>query len=184
VRALFFGDSLIAGTGAVPKRPVQVRAAADRLGWRAVVDARGGTGFTTGGPNGRPYLDRFRSDGFLRTPYDVIVLEGGTNDAHHGSLERLHDAALKTVDYVRSRQPQARVVLVGAFTPAGVARPERYDVVDQVLAQVAEERGLQYVSQHPYREVTERGFLAHDRFHPSDAGYDRMGKDLAAALRG
>lgn len=180
--ALFFGDSLLVGVGAIPERPVQVRTVADRLGWRAVVDARGGTGFTTGGRHGKPYLQRLRQDGYLRVPYAVIVLEGGTNDAHHGSLTRLHDAALRTVDYVRSRQPRARIVLVGAFAPAGVD-VERYAVADRVLATVAAERGLQYVSQLHYSTVTEAGFLSRDRFHPSDAGYARMGRDLAAALK-
>jgi lysophospholipase L1-like esterase len=183
VTALFFGDSLIAGTGALSRQPVQALTAADRLGWRAVVDARGGTGYTTGGSKGRPYLERLRHDGYLRTAYDVIVLEGGTNDGHHGSLTTLYDAALRTVDFVRSRQPHARIVLVGAFAPPGVSL-DRYVVVDQVLAQVALDRGLQYVSQLPYSTTTDSHFLSRDAFHPSDAGYARMGRDLAVALRG
>lgn len=183
VKALFFGDSLIVGTGAVPQRPVQVRTAVDRLHWRAVVDARGGTGYTTGGKSAKPYLYRLQHDRFLRTQYDVIVLEGGTNDAHHGSLARLHDDALRTIDFVRSRQKHARIVLVGAFS-ASTQPVARYATVDQVLAAVALERGLQYVSQLRYHDVTDKGFLAKDQFHPSDEGYAVMGKDLAAALRG
>jgi len=182
VRALFFGDSLMVGTGADPLRPVQVRTTADRLGWHAVVDARGGTGYTTGGSHGRDYLHRLQHDGYLRAPYDVIVMEGGTNDAHHGSLTRLHDSALRTVDYVRTRQPRSRLVLVGAYAPPGVAL-ERYAAVDRVLAQVATERGLLYVSQLHYSSGTDAGFLSRDGFHPSDAGYDRMGRDLASAVR-
>jgi lysophospholipase L1-like esterase len=183
VKALFFGDSLFAGNGAIPLRPVQVRTAIDRLGWRGFVDARGGTGYTTGGPHGRPYLQRFRHDGFLRTRYDVIVLEGGTNDAHHGSLTRLRTAALATVDYVHRRQPRARIVLVGAFAPAG-APLERYAAVDGILADVARIRGLQYVSQLAYSTVTDSGFLSRDHYHPSDLGYDVMGRDLALQLKG
>ncbi len=180
--ALFFGDSLFTGTGAVPRQPVQARTAAALLGWRAVIDSYGGTGYTTGGRHGKPYLQRFQSDGYLRTQYDVIVLEGGTNDAHHGSLARLHGAALRTVDYLRARQPHARIVLVGAFAPTGVDL-DRYASVDRILAGVARERGLDYVSQLHYSSVTDRAFLARDAFHPSTAGYTRMGEDLAAALR-
>ncbi len=182
-RVLFFGDSLFVGTGASPRRPVQVRTAADLLGWRAVVDAVSGTGYTTGGRNSLPYDQRLRTDGRLRTPYDVVVLEGGTNDAHHGSLAALHDAALRSVDLVRRAQPRARIVLVGAFVAHGVSPHERYVEVDRVLAQVAQERGLVYVSQLRYGDITEPGFLSADRFHPGDAGYRRMGRDLAAALR-
>ncbi|MCW2586576.1 MAG: uncharacterized protein JWN55_2092 [Frankiales bacterium] len=181
VKALFFGDSLIAGTGAIPTRPVQVRTAADRLGWQAVVDARGGTGYTTGGKRGKPYLARLRSDGYLKTPYDVIVLEGGTNDAHHGSLTQLRGAALRTVDYVHRRQPWARIVLVGAFAPPGVLLA-RYAAVDTVLAEVARARGLQYVSQLPFSAETDPGLLSRDAYHPSDAGYGVLGRHLADAL--
>ncbi len=182
-RALFFGDSLFVGVGAAPQRPVQVRTATDLLGWRAVVDAVSGTGYTTGGRHGLPYAERLRTDGRLRSRYDVVVLEGGTNDAHHGSLTHLHDAALETVDLVRRSQPTARIVLVGAFVAHGVGPRERYVLVDRVLEQVASERGLLYVSQLRYSQVTDPGFLSADRFHPGAAGYREMGRDLAAALR-
>ena len=182
VKALFFGDSLIAGTGAVPHRPVEVRTATDRLGWQGFVDARGGTGYTTGGGHGRPYLDRFRHDGFLTTRYNVIVLEGGTNDAQHGSLTRLRAEALQTVAYVHRRQPRARIVMVGAYAPAGAAL-DRYVTADLILAGVAAESGLRYVSQLHYSEVTDPGFLSRDRYHPSTAGYLLMGHALADALR-
>jgi lysophospholipase L1-like esterase len=181
-RVLFFGDSLIAGNGSLPRRPVQALTAAADLGWAPVIDAVGGTGYTTGGPHGRPYFERLRHDRLLRTPYDVIVLEGGTNDAHHGSLSRLRGAALATLDLLHRRAPHARVVLVGAFAPAGVD-VTRYAVVDEVLRGVAHDRGLQYVSQLPFHLVTDPAFLSRDHYHPSSAGYEVMGRELARALR-
>ncbi len=181
-RALFVGDSLLVGVGASPKRPVQVRTAADLLGWNPTIDAVSGTGYTTGGRTGKPYLARLRTDGYLRRQYDVVVLEGGTNDAHHGTLSALHDAALQTVDYVRARQPHARIVLVGAFVAHGVRDQERYSTADAVLGDVARERGLLYISQYHYSDELDPGFLSRDRFHPSDAGYELMGRDLAAAI--
>jgi lysophospholipase L1-like esterase len=183
VTALFFGDSLVAGAGAVPRRPVEVSTTAGQLGWRAVVDAVGGTGYTTGGQHGKPYVDRLRHDHYLDAPYDVVVLEGGTNDADHGSLTELRPAALRTVDLVRRRQPRARIVMVGGYAPAGVAL-ERYRETDRILAGVALARGLLYVSQLGFSSVTDAAFLSRDRYHPSDVGYALMGKELAAALRG
>lgn len=182
VKALFFGDSLIVGTGALPVRPVQVHTAASRLEWIAVVDGFGGTGYTTGASRGKPYLERLRTDGYLHTPYDVIVLEGGTNDAHHGSLTSLRASALRTVDYVQQRQPWARIVLVGGYAPSGVPL-ERYQRADSILAGVAASRGLRYVSQLHYSQLTDSAFLSPDRLHPSTAGYRLMGADLARALR-
>jgi lysophospholipase L1-like esterase len=183
VTALFFGDSLVTGTGAIPRRPVEVSTAAGRLGWRAVVDAVGGTGFTTGGRHGKRYLDRLGQDHYLDTVYDVVVLEGGTNDADHGSLTGLRAAALNTVDLVRRRQPWARIVMVGGYAPAGVALGA-YQEVDRILTGVALDRGLLYVSQLHFSALTDPAFLSRDHYHPSDAGYALMGKELAAALKG
>src|SRR3954468_22229705 len=80
VRALFFGDSLMNGTGARPTRPVMARVAARQLGWEITVNAFGGTGYTTRGARGKPSLDRLSRPGVLTTPYDVVLIEGGTND--------------------------------------------------------------------------------------------------------
>jgi lysophospholipase L1-like esterase len=182
-RALFFGDSLFVGTGS-SAGPVQARTAAQLLRWHPVVDAVGGTGFTTGGRHGQPYLTRLRRDGYLRRSFDVIVLEGGTNDAHHGNLALLRDRTLAVLDYVHRAQPRARVVLVGGFVAHGVPHRDQYAEVDRILADVAAERGLTFVSQLRYADVTTPGFLARDHFHPSAEGYRLMGRDLAIALRG
>jgi lysophospholipase L1-like esterase len=179
--ALFFGDSLVNGTGAVPRRPVEVREVADRLGWHAYVDAYGGTGYTTGGAHGRTYLQRLRRDHAMGRHYDVVVLEGGTNDARHGSLTHLRAAAVTTVTWVRARQPHARIVMVGGYAPPGID-VTRYAAADAILAGVAQQLGVQYVSQLAFSTTDEPGFLAADRFHPSDHGYDLMGRQLAEAL--
>ncbi|MCU1587866.1 MAG: 31, gp31 [Frankiales bacterium] len=180
--ALFFGDSLFAGNGAVPRRPVQVETATKALGWQARLDTFGGTGYTTGGPHGRPYLERLKRDGFLRTPYDVIVLEGGTNDAHHGAVDRLRENALAVLDYLHQRQPKARVVLVGGFAPAGVPSSP-YREADRLLAGVAHDRGLTYISQLTYASTAQRGFYSVDHLHPTAVGYREMGRDLVRELQ-
>jgi lysophospholipase L1-like esterase len=182
VHALFFGDSLFAGNGAVPLSPVQVRTANTLLGWRGALDTVGGTGYTTGGDHRKPFLQRFQRDGYLRTPYDVIVIEGGTNDAHHGDVSTLHDKALELLDYVHERQPKARIILVGGFAPRGVPNA-RYAEMDRVLSGVAAERGLTYISQQHYATEAGRGFYSADDLHPTAIGYRQMGRDLAKELR-
>src|SRR5689334_10283211 len=112
VRALFFGDSIMNGTGAKPVRPVMARVAARALGWDVTVDAFGGTGYTTGGTRGRPYLERLKRPGVLTPSYDVVLLEGGTND-RKADLETMHARTTETVEYVRSRLPEAQIVLMG-----------------------------------------------------------------------
>src|SRR2546423_2398254 len=139
-KALFFGDSLFAGTGASPKRPVQALETARRLGWAATVDAVGGTGWTTGGTHGKPYLERLTHDGKLRRQYDVVVLEGGTNDADHGDVDRIPAAVTEVVQLVRRHEPAARIVLVGGFAPAGHDSP-LFREADRVLSLTATELG-------------------------------------------
>ncbi len=179
---LFFGDSLIGGTGALPRRPVEPRTTADLLGWRPVVDAFGGTGYTTGGRHGRRYLDRLRRDHYLSGRYAVVVVEGGTNDAWFGSLGTLRSAAATTLTYVRSRQPRARIIVVGGYAPPGIPL-SRYRDMDATLAAVAGDLGLQYVSQLWFSQSTDPAVLSKDRYHPSDLGYGLLGRALAAEIR-
>ncbi|MCU1599520.1 MAG: hypothetical protein JWO22_229 [Frankiales bacterium] len=184
-RALFFGDSLFAGTGTSPKRPVLATDTSRLLHWRPTVDAVGGTGYTTRGhnPKGRTYLYRLQHDGFLtRHRYQVILLEGGTNDALFGDLPALSTRMTEVVGYVREKQPQARLVVVGGFTPAGHDNA-RFREMERTLAATAHELSLQYVSQYRYH-VLSKGFLFKDHFHPNRSGYRRMANDLATQLRG
>lgn len=185
VSAYFFGDSLMGGTGATPRRPVMARVAAAQLGWDVEVDAFGGTGYTTSGR--RPgYLERLRRPGALTGTYDVVLLEGGTNDAWTGAgPQAVRAAVLEVVAEVRRRQPQAAIVLMGAYDPPPPGRVDpRRRVVDDVIAQVAREEALPFFS--PLSGGWTKGqppsFLHPDRLHPDESGYGVMGSRLAAAL--
>lgn len=183
-RALFFGDSLFAGTGTHPKRPVEATDTARLMHWRPTVDAFGGTGYTTPGhnPKGRTYLYRLQHDGYLgKHRYDVILLEGGTNDALYGDLTQLAERTRELVGYVHAEQPQAHLVLVGGYTPYG-HDSARFRQMDQTLRSTATELGLPYLSQYRYVSLRS-GFLAKDSFHPGRSGYRRMAADLARGLR-
>lgn len=187
VSAYFFGDSLMAGTGASPRRPVMARVAAARLGWDVEVDAWGGTGYTTGGRS-PGYLQRLRRPGALSGSYDVVLLEGGTNDARVRSTpEQVRTAVREVVSYVRERQPRAQVVLMGAYDPPPPGRVEPHrTTVDRAIEQVADELGLPFFS--PVSGGWTRGqppaFLHPDRLHPTTRGYGVLGSRLADALSG
>jgi lysophospholipase L1-like esterase len=185
VQAYFFGDSLMSGTGASPRRPVMAAVAANRLGWDVEVDAWGGTGYTTTG--GSPgYLERLRQPGAMSGGYDVVLLEGGTNDARVGTPPAQVEAAVRdVVTEVRRRQPQARIVLMGAYDPPGVIDLRR-SVADDAVRDAARSLGLPFFS--PLSEGWHTGqdpgqFLHADGLHPDDDGYGVMGERLAAALR-
>ena len=187
VRAYFFGDSLMAGTGASPRRPVMARVAAARLGWDVEVDAWGGTGYTTTGRS-PGYLERLKRPGAMRGTYDVVLLEGGTNDARVRSTPaQVQVAVREVVAHVRQRQPQARIVLMGAYDPPppGRADPHR-TTVDRAIEQVGGELGLPFFSpiSGGWTHGQRPGFLDADRLHPSARGYGVMGSRLADALSG
>jgi lysophospholipase L1-like esterase len=184
VQAYFFGDSLMAGTGASPRRPVMARVAAARLGWQVEVDAWGGTGWTTTGRS-PGYLERLRMPGAMAGTYDVVLLEGGTNDARVGSSPAQVRAGVRAVvAEVRRRQPQARIVLMGAYDPPGVLDLRR-GVADDAVRAVAAELGLPFVS--PWSGRWTQGyapgpFLDPDGLHPTARGYGVLGERLAASL--
>lgn len=185
VRAYFFGDSLMAGTGASPRRPVMARVAAARLGWDVDVDAWGGTGYTTTGRS-PGYLERLRRPGALTGTYDVVLLEGGTNDARVGSTPAQVQAAVrKVVAHVQERQPQAQVVLMGAYDPPPPGRVDPHrSTVDRAIEQVAGQLGLPFFSPISGGWTTGQrpAFLHPDRLHPSTRGYGVMGSRLAEDL--
>ena len=184
IRALFFGDSLMNGVGAHPTRPIMARIAARQLGWDITVNAVGGTGYTTGGQHGRPYLERLAKPGVLSTPYDVVLLEGGTNDKA-ADQATMRERTTETVDYVRSRLPTAKIVLMGAYNPVGRRYDARRVTIDAVIRTVAVEQSLPYfspISGHWTRGQGAR-FLCSDGLHPSTYGYGVMSAKLVAALR-
>lgn len=185
VRALFFGDSLMSGAGARPARPVMARVAARQLGWDVTVDAVGGTGYTTGGARGAPYLERLARPGVLSAPYDVVLLEGGTND-WSADAATMRERTTATVAYVRSRLPTATIVLMGAYNPPGEKYDGRRVTIDAVIRAVAVEQQLTFFSPISGRWTAGQGsrFLCPDGLHPSTYGYGVMGARLTAALRG
>ena len=185
VRAYFFGDSLMVGTGASPRRPVMARVAAARLGWDVDVDAWGGTGYTTTGRS-PGYLERLRRPGALRGEYDLVLLEGGTNDARVGSTPAQVQAAVReVVAHVQARQPRAQVVLMGAYDPPPPGRVDPHrTTVDRAIEQVAGELGLPFFSpiSGGWTAGQRPAFLDADRLHPSTRGYGVMGSRLAEEL--
>ncbi len=110
---LFFGTSLTAGLGLDPEQAfpalIEKKAAAEGLPIN-VVNA-GLSGETTAGA-------ARRIDWVLRMPVDLVVIEGGANDALRGLAP---DAARANLEHViaavRRKQPSAKIVLVQMEAP-------------------------------------------------------------------
>jgi acyl-CoA thioesterase-1 len=110
---LFFGTSLTAGYGLDPSQAfpslIEKKAEAEGVPIKAI--NAGLSGETTAGA-------ARRIDWVLRSPADVVVIEGGANDALRGLSP---DAARANLEHVvrtiRTKQPRAKIVLVQMEAP-------------------------------------------------------------------
>lgn len=117
--------------------------AAGLLGWAASTYSLPGVGISrstsgtgTLGDAGRRLLPSEASP-------DVVVLQGGEAD-NGGAGQSLNDATADLLDHVlRSTDPGTRVVLVGPIPGPDV--PDSLRRVNEVLARVAQQSGVEYV---------------------------------------
>lgn len=116
---LFFGTSLTAGYGLAPEQafPALIEKKAQDEGVPIKVVNAGLSGETTAGAVRR-------IDWVLRTPADLVVIEGGANDALRGLSPDAARANLeKLIAAVRVRQPMARIALVQMEAPPNYGVP-------------------------------------------------------------
>jgi acyl-CoA thioesterase-1 len=110
---LFFGTSLTAGLGLDPDQafPALIEKKAAAEGSPIKVVNAGLSGETTAGA-------ARRIDWVLRTPVDLVVIEGGANDALRGLAPDAARANLEQViATVRRKQPSAKIVLIQMEAP-------------------------------------------------------------------
>lgn len=175
---LFFGTSLTAGYGLDPEQAfpslIEKKAVAEGLPIKAV---NGGlSGETTAGA-------ARRIDWVLRTPADLVVVEGGANDALRGLSPDAARANLEQViATIRRKQPRAKIALVQMEAPpnygttytksfraiySDVARKENVPLLPFLLGGVA---GISRLNQA-------------DGVHPNLAGERIVADNLWKALK-
>jgi acyl-CoA thioesterase I len=116
---LFFGTSLTAGLGLSPDQAfpalIEKKAAAEGMPITAV--NAGLSGETTAGA-------ARRIDWVLRAPADLVVIEGGANDALRGLSPDAARANLEQViAAIREKQPKAKIVLLQMEAPPNYGVP-------------------------------------------------------------
>lgn len=164
------GDSYSAGAFlADPLHEAWPVVMGERLHATVIIDGIGGTGFTNGGYCGDDAYAT-RADRVLSIEPDLVVVEGGLNDADAPPAE-ITAAAAEVLDEL-SGTP---VVLVGPTNaPAKPAAPQ----VDAALAQACREAD-------DCRYVSALGWdieLGADQLHPTAAGHRTFGEHVAAAI--
>jgi acyl-CoA thioesterase I len=186
---LFFGTSLTAGYGLAPEQafPALIEKKAQDEGVPIRVVNAGLSGETTAGAVRR-------IDWVLRTPADLVVIEGGANDALRGlSPDAARSNLEKLISAVRAKQPSARIALVQMEAPPNygvsytrsfraiytdVAKKESVPLLPFLLDGVA---GISRLNQadgvHP--NVVGEGIVANNvwkALKPIIAQLDRVGK--------
>ncbi len=168
------GDSYTQGPG-LPGGPDDAWPAAlgARLGAEVVVDGVGSTGFTTAGlcaPAEITYGQRLEAD---PPDADVVVVQGGVNDA---ILGRPDEVAAAAADLLGELADVPTVVVVGP-TSAPAADPSKVSTVDDALRKATEDAGRVYV---PLRDAGIE--LLDDQLHPTVPGQQRIAELVAAAI--
>jgi acyl-CoA thioesterase I len=110
---LFFGTSLTAGLGLAPDQafPALIEKKAAAEGMPIIAVNAGLSGETTAGA-------ARRIDWVLRTPADLVVIEGGANDALRGlSPDAARSNLEQVIDAIRKKQPSAKIVLLQMEAP-------------------------------------------------------------------
>lgn len=116
---LFFGTSLTAGLGLEPDQAfpalIEKKAAVEGMPITAV--NAGLSGETTAGA-------ARRIDWVLRTPADLVVIEGGANDALRGlSPDAARSNLEQVIAAIRQKQPAAKIVLLQMEAPPNYGVP-------------------------------------------------------------
>jgi acyl-CoA thioesterase-1 len=175
---LFFGTSLTAGAGLDPEQafPSLIEKKARAEGFPIKSVNAGLSGETTAGA-------ARRIDWVLKTPADLVVIEGGANDALRGLAPEAARANIEhVIDVIRREQPRARIALIQMEAPpnygaaytrsfraiySDIARKENIPLLPFLLGGVA---GISRLNQA-------------DGLHPNTAGEQIVADNVWRALK-
>lgn len=185
-KTLIFGDSWTDGYIAQPREAGYAYVIAEKFGWNNEVIARGGTGYSNRGPDGRGMYAE--SLGALPADEEVqlVILQGGLNDIYGATDAATHQkdvaAAFATA---KVRFPSATIVVLGPLQ-ASFPLPVRLREVDAVIQVEARAAGLAYISPLSEGWISVNSYDAlmdKKAYHPNTEGHLHYAEKLEAALR-
>jgi lysophospholipase L1-like esterase len=204
VKALIVGDSYSAGTGASFEQGCWAKQMALRLGWDAVIQAYGGTGYLAEGVTSR-FGSADRLNFLTAQPYDIVIVAGGINDTLPAYASLLAESAGAYYRAVRAAQGDAALLVLGAWSgstgPSSGANS--VTAVEQVIRDAVAATGdpmcrfvpvsLSEGGNRPWIFGTGKAgalnttgnsdlYIGSDGTHPNDAGHAHLGARGAAAV--
>ena len=182
-KVLIFGDSYTEGWGAASPSAGYAYLVGEPLHWEVTVDGVGSTGYVNPGKkNQGTYLTRL--DRLEPQPYDLIVLQGSSNDAKMPAAE-VAPAIEQTVAAVRAKYPGARLMMLGPAALYG--RPTAALVeVSEVLSGYARRNQIPFidpVADDWFRPGDAETYANPENGHPNDQGYAYIADRFIRAVR-
>jgi len=167
------GDSYSQGQGLAGPEEAWPAVLGERLDAEVVLDGVGSTGFTTAGlcaPAEVSFAQRLAAD---PPDADVVVVQGGVNDAILGRPDAVADAA---ADLLEELEDVDTVVVVGPVA-VPVADASALAAIDAALRQATDDAGRVYV-----RLLDAGVALLDDFLHPTVAGQQWIAELVAAEI--
>lgn len=183
---LVFGDSWTFGLAATTVTGGYAYRTGQILGWATTVDGENGSGYLRAGQYGGYYGTRVAELDPDLEP-DVVVIQGSINDRQQ-PLSALPRAARAVWSAVEATYPDAELVILGP-APSQLPVDESIAKIDDVLSDLADEEGLDYISPIDDEWITEGNYDAvidasptgHN--HPSDDGHAFLAEQLVSELQ-
>lgn len=188
LRAVFFGSSTTAGSGASRRERRWTSIVSRRLGWIEVNRGLSSSTLTAVRGRGPSGEERWREAVAAARP-DVVVLMYGANDVlarvplgDPGSPGTFRHAAAAVLGGLRAALPEATIVVCTPQpSPALAGGRERYDLA---LAEGAARVGAIFVSAGAAFPEGLAGAVQADRLHLTDAGHAALAELVVARLEG
>jgi acyl-CoA thioesterase-1 len=175
---LFFGNSITAGYGVDPSEafPALIQNKIDSLKLNYKVINAGVSGETSSGGNSRV-------DWILRQPVDIFVLELGGNDGLRGiPLTETKKNLQGIIDKVKTKYPQAKVVLAGMQIPPNMG--EQYITTFKKICPDLAEKNKAILIPFLLQGVGGDAKLNQaDRIHPTPEGHKIVAENVWKILK-
>ena len=154
------------------------------LGYKPVILGAGGTGYTRGNGTVDNYPEALEAEEWL-LPWGnpgLVIIQGGGNDAYGPANAEIRNNAVQLIRELKRTYPHTRLVMVGVIGDGKGRRAE----IDDLLARVAAEQGLDFLSPKDWWKRYSLDSKLDDGLHMGKAGHDaaapRFAQELKAVL--
>lgn len=120
IKAVWFGDSNVEGTGAPSPHESMCAVASKMLGWDTWLAGSGGTGFVNPGLTGRvKFGDRLDTDVIQLSPDIVIVIGGNNDDNGTYTDQQIEDEVRNFFTQLKTKLPSTQIIALTNIAKSG-----------------------------------------------------------------